>query len=108
MKCLACPTVIFEGDRYCSETCASIADLELKAVQEIREVPNREPAFHRPTPLPVAGETLWEMVTRVSRESAVQTLTESLLEAILATDGLDRGDYITRTARALRKAISHV
>ena len=103
MKCLACPTEIPEGNRYCSETCAGIADLTLRSVSEVAPQ-----SFYRPTAPPSTGETLWEMVTRVSRESAIQTLTKSLLEAILATDGLDRSDYIARTARALREQMSHV
>ena len=103
MKCLACPTEIPEGNRYCSETCAGSADLTLRSVSEVAPQ-----SFYRPTAPPSTGETLWEMVTRVSRESAVHTLTESLVSAILATDGLDRSEYITRTARALREALSHV
>ena len=103
MKCLACPTEVPEGDRYCSETCAGIADLTLRSVSEVAPQ-----SFYRPAPPPSTGETLWEMVTRVSRESAVHTLTESLVSAILATDGLDRSEYITRTARALQEQMQHV
>jgi len=102
MRCLACPTEIPEGDRHCSVACASIADLTLRSVRE--EAPQ---SFYRPAQHET-GETLWEMVCNVSRGHEVKTLTNSLLDALLASDGLDRGEYITRTARALRKAMSHV
>ena len=102
MKCLACPTEIPEGNRYCSETCAGIADLTLRSVQEIRKVPDREPEFYRPE------VPFFETAKRIASQGAVQTLAASLCEAILATDGLDRSECIKRTARAIQEHMNHV
>src|ERR1039458_2770652 len=109
MQCLNCHQDT-PNEPYCSLTCAEIGHATLRAVEEVQPV-LRE-GFYRPRYASPPGqpETLLETVSRIARDGAVQTLTESLVSTILDTAGSEwrYPEHIRETAQAIRTLTSRI